>query len=591
MTTEYSRIVGRLNRVLGFVGFCTFSLVNLQAQETDGSAATRAIIFGDSQGRRSSTQFPSNPVDYYMQLREARALKKAGSCSDAVFLYEQLTSEYRDDSAVWYDYGNCLAELDRREEAIEALQEAVTLGTTYWGTNPSEHVKEVFLKIGLLYAEEDNNEMAVKWVKKAVDENYWQLPYREYFPEIAALLDSYSVNLPIGRQPTGVFTRTEKWLHDIAYLEELVSKHHYDPSLKTPESVREQMLRELSNNISELTDRQIVARLFRYIGMLGTGHDMLYAGTGLQWFSLKTYMFADGLYIIEADDEKLVGTRIEKFNDTDASSAFELISSSMSTDNTMWPLLLGMRYIMSPDLLEEFGVVDNSENVILTLTDQQGNTKEVVPQLRPYIAGGLLALGGDENPLYLSRLDEAFWFTELAESRALYLQVNTMNEASPGGFSNISEKIQAAAENPSVEHLILDVRHNSGGSESLSVPIVRALTHFDASPDKGDIYILIGRNTFSAAQILIGSIEKFTDAIFVGEPSGSSPIFPGPIFQFQLPFSGAIGSVATSSFQTTGPGDSRIWVAPDIPVTLTSQQYFAGEDPALNIIKGIISLD
>ncbi len=591
MTTEYSRIIGRLNRVLGYLVFSIFNLLNIHAQDIEENVVSSTITAGDSYGRRSSTRFPSNPIGYYFQLSEARALKNAGNCTEAVVLYEQLTSEYRDDSSSWYDYGNCLAELDRIEEAIEALEESVALGTTYWGTNPSEHVKEVFLKIGLLYTEGEKNEIAVEWIKRAVDENYWQLPYREYFPELAALLDSYSVELPIGRQPDGNFTRTQKWRYDISYLEDVVRNHHYNPNIKTSELEQRQTLRELSDNIPELSDRQIAARLFRYIGMLGTGHDMLYANTGLQWFSLKTYLFADGLYIIEADNEELVGAKIEKFNSTSADRAFELIASSMAKDNNMWPLLLGMRYIMSPDLLEEFGVVENSENVTLTLTDQQGNTIEVVPQLRPYKAGGLLGLTDSENPLYLSRLGAPFWYTELPESSALYLQVNTMNETSPGDFSRISDEIRAAAGNPNIEHLILDVRHNSGGSEALSVPITRALTHFDASPDKGDIYILIGRNTFSAAQILIGSIEKFTDAVFVGEPSGSSPIFPGPIFQFQLPFSGAIGSIATSSFQTTGPGDSRIWVAPDIPVTLTSQQYFAGEDPVLDTIKEIISLD
>jgi hypothetical protein len=48
-----------------------------------------------------------------------------------------------------------------------------------------------------------------------------------------------------------------------------------------------------------------------------------------------------------------------------------------------------------------------------------------------------------------------------------------------------------------------------------------------------------------------------------------------------LPYSGIMGSLASRYFQDSDPLDDRVWIAPDIPITLSSQDYFAGRDPVL----------
>ena len=58
--------------------------------------------------------------------------------------------------------------------------------------------------------------------------------------------------------------------------------------------------------------------------------------------------------------------------------------------------------------------------------------------------------------------------------------------------------------------------------------------------------VITGRNTFSAAQVFISTINKETHAIFAGEPSSSSPNFVGEegnMFFFH--YSGAMGNIST----------------------------------------------
>jgi hypothetical protein len=74
----------------------------------------------------------------------------------------------------------------------------------------------------------------------------------------------------------------------------------------------------------------------------------------------------------------------------------------------------------------------------------------------------------------------------------------------------------------------------------------------------------------------------------VGEPSGSKPSFIGEAGWFQLPYSDLRGIVASQYHQTTKAEDDRKWIAPHIPVGLSSSDYFNGNDKALNVIMEVI---
>ena len=77
------------------------------------------------------------------------------------------------------------------------------------------------------------------------------------------------------------------------------------------------------------------------------------------------------------------------------------------------------------------------------------------------------------------------------------------------------------------------------------------------------------------------TVEAAEDAIFVGEPSSSRPNFVGEDTELLLPYSGVRGSMSSRYFQGSHSLDERVWIAPDIPVRLSSSDYFAKRDPVL----------
>ena len=100
------------------------------------------------------------------------------------------------------------------------------------------------------------------------------------------------------------------------------------------------------------------------------------------------------------------------------------------------------------------------------------------------------------------------------------------------------------------------------------------------------IYVLMGRNTFSACQNFTNRVERWTDATFVGEPSSSSPNFVGEENSIVLPFSRVGGSISNRYWQDSDPFDLRRWIEPDVRIELTAAEYFEGVDPVLEHVLG-----
>ena len=136
-------------------------------------------------------------------------------------------------------------------------------------------------------------------------------------------------------------------------------------------------------------------------------------------------------------------------------------------------------------------------------------------------------------------------------------------------------------------NLVLDLRHNHGGDGSLLPPILKTLESFEIMNPDGKVFVIIGRETFSAGHNLLTEITKNINPILVGEPSGSKPNHIGESGWFRLPYSGVMGLVSTQFHQDSKPED-RKWIAPHIPISLSSTDYFNGNDRALNTIMEVI---
>ena len=129
-----------------------------------------------------------------------------------------------------------------------------------------------------------------------------------------------------------------------------------------------------------------------------------------------------------------------------------------------------------------------------------------------------------------------------------------------------------------VDRVVVDMRYLRGGDGSVLLGLVADLAGEAQINTPAGLTVIIGRENESAATMIATEFDLTTEATFVGEMTPArADNFGCPCVDIPLPASGYIFSVPLSR---AGNGDERMAIEPDIPVALTSTDFFAGRDPA-----------
>ena len=162
----------------------------------------------------------------------------------------------------------------------------------------------------------------------------------------------------------------------------------------------------------------------------------------------------------------------------------------------------------------------------------------------------------------LARVDEPFWTTVLDDNapdggQTLYLQYNeVVRKSGSVSIDQLAEEIGTTLDSGGITRLVVDLRYNPGGDDRTYRSLLRMLTTNTTLSRPGSLLVLIGRQTFSAAVLLATELDKQTNAVFFGEPTGGSPNLYGNPRPLQLPNSGIVVNVSSKYFEVGGPADT-----------------------------------
>lgn len=135
------------------------------------------------------------------------------------------------------------------------------------------------------------------------------------------------------------------------------------------------------------------------------------------------------------------------------------------------------------------------------------------------------------------------------------------------------------------QRLVIDIRENGGGNGMWNRAVIQQILR-RPDLDRGDrLFVIIGRGTFSAAQQLANQFDWWTQAMFVGEPTGQKVSQYGDADQLVLPNSKISVFISTRFHQGPNPIDRRDFIPPDVYAPLTSEDYRLGVDPAFEAIS------
>jgi hypothetical protein len=398
----------------------------------------------------------------------------------------------------------------------------------------------------------------------------------------------------------------EKWREDLRFLAEEMPKRHRNLFHAMTREQYETAVKSLNGRIPTLTRNQIIVELTRIVAMVGDGHTSI-AGLmsdpkiGFRSYPLRLHFFKDGLFVMTADSEhsQAVGARVLKIGNKSAEQAFDAIKGLVFHDqNNEFGLKASAPFVLvTPEVLHAVGLVEDMDKAQFVVEkDGKQMTLELKPMasaatefhsvwdyLKPQGWADARDAASAPTPLWLKNVRDLFWFEYLADSKTVYVQFNGVADKDNETVADFSKRLFAFVEKNPVDRLILDLRWNGGGNNYLNKPLILGLIKSKID-ERGKLFTIISRYTFSAAQNLVNELEKYTNTIFVGEPTGENVNFYGDATAITLPNSGLVVRASTLWWQNLDPRDRRLWTGPQIAAELTSKDYLTNNDPALKAI-------
>src|SRR5215471_17763487 len=416
--------------------------------------------------------------------------------------------------------------------------------------------------------------------------------------------------------------RIEAWRQDLDFA--VTHLAEYDRSFSA--EARIAFLRAISAlnfNLPHLDDDQVLAALSGAIALSGNAHTRLRLSPTrydefTTEFPIRIWWFEDGPRVIKAApaSRRAVGCRLVAIEGHPVSEARSQVMQ-LFAGNEAWASYLVPVYFTCPELMHGLGLIRSHESASWTFEDAGGKrfdlrihatrlNRHAAPteswqDLSPLAVTGsgrwptALAPEAERLPLCLRHPERAYWFTFLQESGLLYFQFNrSENDTAQQTFDTFGDSLLAFGRGTPIRDMVVDLRFNSGGNLVVARDFFERLAREPWVDRPGHLFVIVGRCTFSAGLYHAAQMKQLSRATFVGEPVGDRLDYWAEGGQIVLPNS-AVAIWYSNGFHRYSLVDhpehqpyfeqlSVPALEPDVTARLSSADYLAGRDPALEAI-------
>jgi tetratricopeptide (TPR) repeat protein len=541
----------------------------------------------------------ADPAFAFLDLLErAEARSAARDWAAAIPLWEEVVRANPTDGRFWGRLGTARFNLHDYRGAIPALQRSVELG---FGQAQNQAYN-----VACAYAQLGDKDQAFAWLERALAMRFLNLELALTDPDLAPLRSDprFQRLIPLAVDTSGM-SRAQGWRHDLDVLQWQIDRLGRAPYRLHPRSWFQQQFAELAVSTGRRTDLQMAIEVMRIMRELGDGHSGLQHGATADWalsLPLQFQAFPEGVFITAASPEHrdLLGAQLTEFGGRPIEEVMRWVEQGVSVDNESGNARLNAAFrLRYTALLQAGGAIAERDGAALRLRGLDGAERTVrvaADMSQPDIWNQKPAPPGwvtlsqvlpGPDPLYLRDPARNYWFEHLPARRTVYFAFNTIRDQPDESIAAFSRRLETFIAANQVDRLVIDLRWNNGGNAQLLTPLIAALLRSERINRRGRLVVLIGPRTFSAAQSAATMIERYSNAMFVGEPTGSSPNFVGEEDAFTLPYSRLSVNVSHLEHQNSIPQDRRTWIAPLLLIPVTFADYRAKRDPALDAVLRI----
>lgn len=386
-----------------------------------------------------------------------------------------------------------------------------------------------------------------------------------------------------------------QWKEDIQFLRSEFPKHHASLFFSLQRGDFEGQIDQLEKDIARLSDKEIAFEFCRIISSVKDGHTQVsslafdippYLESKL--IPLRVFHFDDGVYVTDGGRSysELEGMRILKIGDSHIQDVVQNINDFVPGENAYHKRQWSFPYLFNVELLKYIGVIDKTDAIKITLADSNG--KEVIKELNPTLS--LLYLRRWRSKMDLddlsrkSNLTKNYWFEYIDSTKTIFFQLNRLsNQPDHISIKDFCKRLKDFVAEHDFNNFVIDLRNCNGGDNTKLTPLLEVIGNSKVNRP-GKLFVLIGRQTFSAGISLAAALERNTYAIFAGEPSGSGPNQCGDAQTLILPNSKLIISISSRFHQQSIYKDHRLTITPTLLAKYHYHDWAKGIDPALEMI-------
>jgi hypothetical protein len=374
-----------------------------------------------------------------------------------------------------------------------------------------------------------------------------------------------------------------QWRQDLQYFARELTRRHANAFHHIPREEFERAVADLDAAIPSLQDHQIIVRMLQITARVGDAHTYVHLPDRFRRYPLVLYWFGNELRIIRAPAEyrDTVGARVVKIGNVEIAEVQKRLLSVISQAENDWFILNNSPgYISRPEVLHTLGVIPDVNHAAFTFENDKG--ERFVRDLAANRTNPAAALNwlsaAREEPLFRQRPTDQFWFTYLPDSQTVYVSFRAYNSLG----ENTKKLFQLVDANPT-KKLVIDMRQNTGGDYTkVREYLIPAIKQHSAVNQKGRLFVIVGRRTFSAAMNSAVDLRKETNAILVGEPIGERPNSYQENDEIKLPNSGVVVSYSTKYYKFSDEDVPA--VMPDKRIDPNWTDYKAGRDAVMEWI-------
>jgi hypothetical protein len=375
----------------------------------------------------------------------------------------------------------------------------------------------------------------------------------------------------------------EQWRADLQYLARELPKRHKNLFHTVSREQFERAVSELDTAIPSLEDHQIIVRMLQITAMIGDAHTYVHLPQTFKFYPVGLYWFGSDLRVLRVAPEykQALGAKVVKVGGMNISDVQTQLLKVLSQSENEWFVLSNSPgYMTRPEVLQTLGIVSNLSRAAFTFEDEEGKqfTIDLTSVVPDASLNSLWLKVATSEPLSRQKPSEPFWFTYLPDSQTVYA-----NFKSYDSLSENARKLFQFVDGNSTRRLVIDMRQNGGGDfTKVRSSLLPGIKQRPAINQKGHLFVVIGRRTFSAAMTNAIDFRNETNAILVGEPAGERPNSYQEGDEMKLPNSGLVVSYSTRYYkflEVDAPA-----VKPDKRIDPNWLDFKAGRDPVMDWI-------